>query len=161
MDRLLGVETEYALGISDARGASAKAGPVLDALMRSARSQLATLPDETSRGVFLQNGARLYAERGFHPEVSTPECSNPWDVVRYIRAGETILLRLAGTLGGRRPAFFRCNVDYSGTGSTWGCHESYTSWVPADRVGVQLMPHLVSRMIYAGAGCLSALHTLQ
>ena len=152
MDRLLGVETEYALGAGDARGASGRASPVLEALLRSARSQLATLPDQLSHGVFLQNGARFYVDCGGHPEFTTPECSNPWDVVRYIRAGEAILLRLAGTLGRRRPAFFRCNVDYSGTGSTWGCHESYMHRADPALLPKQTIPHLVSRLVYAGAG---------
>src|SRR5262249_57858979 len=38
----------------------------------------------------------------------------------------------------------------------WGCHESHTSWQTPDRVGPMLLPHLVSRMIYAGSGCLSS-----
>jgi proteasome accessory factor A len=156
VERLLGVETEYALGASDARGASARAGPVLEALMRTARRHLATLPDEMSRGVFLQNGARFYVDCGGHPEFTTPECSNPWDVVRYIQAGAAILLRLAGTPRGPRraaqPAFFRCNVDYSGTGSTWGCHESYMHRADPALLPKQMIPHLVSRLVYAGAG---------
>jgi Pup-ligase protein/Tetratricopeptide repeat len=158
VERLLGVETEYALGACLARGGTprSRAGPGLEALVRNARSRLATLPDETSRGVFLQNGARFYVDCGGHPEFTTPECSNPWDVVRYIRAGELILLRLAGTLGGRwlarRPPFFRCNVDYSGTGSTWGCHESYMHRADPGLLPKQMIPHLVSRLVYAGAG---------
>jgi len=155
VERLFGVETEYALG--GERGvANGRSAPVLDALMKSARTQLATLPDELSRGVFLQNGARFYVDSGGHPEFTTPECSNPWDVVRYIRAGEAILVRLAGTLRGRRPsgepAFFRSNVDYSGAGTTWGCHESYMHRTAPSELPKQLIPHLVSRVVYAGAG---------
>ena len=47
----------------------------------------------------------------------------------------------------------RCNVDYSGVPSTWGCHESYMHRV-ANPVAVppQIVPHLVSRIIYTGAG---------
>src|SRR2546422_11599753 len=66
VERLLGIETEYALGGGEGRGASARSGTVLDAIMRGARSQLATLPDELSRGVFLQNGARFYIDCGGH-----------------------------------------------------------------------------------------------
>jgi hypothetical protein len=155
VERLLGVETEYALGTADGHGASARAGPVLEALLRSARNRLATLPDEMSHGVFLQNGSRFYADCGGHPEFTTPECDNPWDVVRYIRAGEAILLRLAATVGGRRsgrPALFRCNVDYSGTGTTWGRHESVMHRADPARLPEQMIPHLVSRLVYAGAG---------
>ncbi|MFL6107683.1 MAG: proteasome accessory factor PafA2 family protein, partial [Marmoricola sp.] len=37
--------------------------------------------------VILTNGARLYVDHA-HPEYSTPECTNPLDVVRWDKAGE-------------------------------------------------------------------------
>ena len=48
----------------------------------------------------LTNGARYYVDHA-HPEYSTPECSNPLEVVVHDRAGELILQPLDG---GRRPA---------------------------------------------------------
>ncbi len=156
-DRLFGIETEYAVCATNARGTRLPRSQVLDGLMRSARRQLPHLPDELHHGLFLANGARFYVDCGGHPELTTPECSNPWDVVRYIRAGEAILLRLAAGDGGRRPAarttFFRTNVDYSGSQSTWGCHESYMHRQnSADLLPKQIIPHLVSRLVYTGAG---------
>ena len=74
-DRLLGIETEYAVSVTDARGGRVDQARVLDALMRSARRQLPHLPDEMSHGFFLQNGARFYIDAGGHPELTTPECS--------------------------------------------------------------------------------------
>ena len=97
-DRLFGIETEYALAAIDARGGRVNQGQALDGLMRIARSRLPHLPDELSHGLFLQNASRFYVDSGGHPEFTTPECSNPWDVVRYIRAGESILLRLGDPL---------------------------------------------------------------
>jgi proteasome accessory factor A len=47
---------------------------------------------------------------------------------------------------------FRCNVDYSGGQTTWGCHESYLHRTPPDGLQSQIIPHLVSRLIYTGAG---------
>jgi hypothetical protein len=47
---------------------------------------------------------------------------------------------------------FRCNVDYSGSQSTWGCHESYMHRNPQDALQAQIIPHLVTRLIYTGAG---------
>jgi len=47
---------------------------------------------------------------------------------------------------------FRCNVDYGGSESTWGCHESYLHRIPQDGLQPQIIPHLVSRLIYTGAG---------
>src|SRR6185437_13221606 len=38
---------------------------------------------------------------------------------------------------------------------TWGTHESYTCWAPVLHAASALIPHLVSRIVYAGAGCLS------
>lgn len=38
----------------------------------------------------LLNGARFYVDMG-HPEYSTPECSNPLDLVIHDKAGEMIL----------------------------------------------------------------------
>jgi tetratricopeptide (TPR) repeat protein len=155
-ERLLGIETEYALFASDARGARTNPAQALDALMRNARRQLPYLSDEISRGLFLQNGARFYIDSGGHPEMTTPECGNPWDVVRYIRAGESILLRLAdekeGTRSTKRVALFRCNVDYSGGHTTWGCHESYLHRIDPKTLPEQIIPHLVSRLVYTGAG---------
>src|SRR5215218_9049462 len=41
--------------------------------------------------VILTNGARLYVDHA-HPEYSTPECTNPLDVVRWDKAGEQVAL---------------------------------------------------------------------
>ena len=155
-ERLFGIETEYALTALDAQGARLQQNGVLGGLMRNARRLFPHLPDEVSHGVFLGNASRLYVDAGGHPELSTPECDNPWDVVRYVRAGDATLLQVADGIGTRRPArttaVFRGNVDYSGSGSTWGSHESYLLHVPPASVAKPLIPHLVSRLVYAGAG---------
>ena len=39
--------------------------------------------------VILTNGARLYVDHA-HPEYSTPECTNPRDVVKWDKAGEQV-----------------------------------------------------------------------
>jgi hypothetical protein len=44
--------------------------------------------------VILTNGARLYVDHA-HPEYSTPECTNPLDVVTWDKAGEQIMLDAA------------------------------------------------------------------
>ena len=53
--------------------------------------------------VILTNGARLYVDHA-HPEYSTPECTNPRDVVRWDKAGEQVMLdasRFAAAIPGR------------------------------------------------------------
>ena len=155
-ERLFGVETEYALTAIGARGQSLDRAPIAEAVMHLARTTLPCLPDEFSGGMFLQNGARFYVDVGLHPECTTPEVSNPWDAVRYVQAGERLLLCLATAVAAKRRAgqllLMRCNVDYGGTRSTWGCHESYMHRADPRAMPKQIVPHLVSRLIYTGAG---------
>src|SRR6476659_8972724 len=44
--------------------------------------------------VILTNGARLYVDHA-HPEYSTPECTNPRDVVKWDKAGEQVMAEAA------------------------------------------------------------------
>ncbi len=154
---LFGIETEYAIAGLSASG-TADTESILFDLMERARQQLIQLPDlHPTRGIFLKNGSRFYADCGLHPEVCTPECTNPWDAVRYIQAGHRILARLASSveaesMPGTEIMAFRCNVDYSGSHSTWGCHESYLHLNSQRALQSQIVPHLVTRLIYTGAG---------
>jgi proteasome accessory factor A len=155
--RLFGIETEYALACLPHDGGTETRARVLGRLLDEARRTLPHLRDTSARGLFLQNGSRLYVDCGQHPELATPECTDPADLVRYVVAGERILATLASAVrdgGGARTeaALFRCNVDYSGAGTTWGCHESYLHRADPDLLATQLVPHLVSRVIYTGAG---------
>lgn len=156
VERLFGIETEYAFTALTKEGLPLPRKDLLDQLLELARHRLSHLPDRNG-GLFLSNGARFYVDSGLHPEMTTPECTNPWDVVRYVKAGEEILANLATQIesqdgGATQPMLFRCNVDYAGTGSTWGCHESYLHRVHPGMFPKQIVPHLVSRVIYAGAG---------
>jgi proteasome accessory factor A len=155
-DLLFGVETEYAItGMSS--GGVVDRDEILQRVMGHARRSLIHLPDMYSaRGIFLQNGSRFYVDCGSHPEICTPECANPWDAVRYIQAGHSILSDLASSVESAFPQgteilCFRCNVDYS-AGTTWGTHESYLHHMSQDELQPQVIPHLVSRLIYTGAG---------
>lgn len=155
-ERLLGVETEYALTTlaHDGRPLSAEEGALR--LIRLAVEKLVHLPScSGANSIFLPSG-RLYIDSGMHPEFSPVECSNPTDVVRYILAGEQILLKLATELENdpriHKVLLFKCNVDYSGARTTWGCHESYLHMADPKVLSQQIIPHLVSRIIYTGAG---------
>ena len=156
-ERLLGIETEYAFSAFDRAGRPVDRFAALLGMLRLARAHYPALSDGSGRGVFLGNSSRFYLDAPDHPEYSTPECANPWDVVRYAGAGEQILQSLATRLVSehRRIAetvILRCNVDYSGSGSTWGCHESYLHRCSPRLLPAALLPHLVSRVIYTGAG---------
>ncbi len=151
---LFGLETEYAIGGTVAT-ASLRPREAVRFVMDEARRSLVYLTDSNG-SFYLSNGARLYTDCGWHPEFCTPECLDPWDLVRYVRAGERILVGLADRVRASKPGvdlwFLRTNVDYGDSLATWGCHESYLSRKPPAEVASDLLPHLVARVVFCGAG---------
>jgi proteasome accessory factor PafA2 len=105
--------------------------------------------------VILTNGARLYVDHA-HPEYSTPECTNPRDVVRWDKAGEQVMLdaaRLAGTIPGAAPILlYKNNTDNKG--ASYGAHENYLMRrsTPFAEIVRHLTPFFVSRQVVCGAG---------
>jgi len=102
----------------------------------------------------LANGARLYNDHG-HPEYSTPECRSLRDLVAHDRAGERIILecaRLREREIGRAVSLFKNNTDFHG--ASYGCHENYLCRrdVPFEKLLNGLLPFLVTRILFAGAG---------
>ncbi len=60
--------------------------------------------DTGMANVILPNGARLYVDHA-HPEYSSPEVTNPLDVVRWDKAGELVMLeavRRVASMPGRQ-----------------------------------------------------------
>ncbi len=156
-ERLFGMEIEYGC----APRSRDPARPIRsrdwsDRLMTVARERLPHLPATDGGGIYLANGARFYVDCS-HPEMTTPECANPWDVVRYMQAGERMLTSIAEEIQRREPALaefllFKTNVDHSGNGTTWGCHTSFMHRGDPKEFPDQIIPHLVSRIVYSGAG---------
>ncbi len=137
------------------------------------RGQRRLSPDEVARylfrrvvswgrssNVFLENGARLYLDVGSHPEYATPECDSLHDLVVHDKAGERILEALVRSAeqrlreeGIRGDVYlFKNNTDSAG--NSYGCHENYLVERDGDftRSTDVLIPFLVSRQVYAGAG---------
>ncbi len=137
------------------------------------RGQRRLSPDEVARylfrrvvswgrssNVFLANGARLYLDVGSHPEYATPECDSLLDLVAHDKAGEWILGQLLESAEQRLAEegirgdiyLFRNNTDSAG--NSYGCHENYLTSRDDDlnHYSEVLIPFLVSRQIYAGAG---------
>jgi len=137
------------------------------------RGQRRLSPDEVARylfrrvvswgrssNVFLQNGARLYLDVGSHPEYATPECDSIHEAVVHDKAGERILEQLL--LGAERRLaeegirgdiyLFKNNTDSAG--NSYGCHENYLTARHDEfsHYSDALIPFLVTRQIYAGAG---------
>jgi len=113
-----------------------------------------------SSNVFLGNGARLYLDVGSHPEYATPECDSIYDLVVHDKAGERILEQLLtsaeqrlGDEGVHGDVYlFKNNTDSAG--NSYGCHENYCTSRRDDfsSYAEVLIPFLISRQIYAGAG---------
>ncbi len=109
--------------------------------------------------VILTNGARLYVDHA-HPEYSTPECTNPRDVVLWDKAGEVVMqdaCRFAGqsstgTPGAAPIVLYKNNTDNKG--ASYGAHENYLMRrsTPFGDIVRHLTPFFVSRQVFAGAG---------
>jgi WD40 repeat protein len=153
---LMGMETEYALVALSPRDERLEQDELMQRLMDRAVSAWPHLPARSETGIFLPNGGRLYVDTGGHLEFSTPECSQPAELVRHVAAGDRIVLALADELAADDPdigeiAVLRTNVDYA-SGTTWGCHESYLHTVDGDAMAKQLLPLLASRVLFGAGG---------
>jgi proteasome accessory factor A len=158
---LMGTETEYAVSGRTPRGVLPPE-EVYTLLNTALRKERLWLPDVNGgQAIYLQNGGRFYMDSGGHPEYATPEAATPAQVACYDKAGERLLAVARARVRAEQPTT-EITLAKNNVGAVfadrivWGCHESHTCWVHTDRVGPQLMRHLVSRMVYAGAGCLSA-----
>ncbi|MCL2466556.1 MAG: proteasome accessory factor PafA2 [Micrococcales bacterium] len=111
--------------------------------------------DPGTANVILTNGARLYVDHA-HPEYSSPEVTNPYDLVVWDRAGELVVLEcvraLAANPGLPDVTLYKNNVD--GKGATYGTHENYlvNRDVPFAGIVAWLTPFLVTRQVFCGAG---------
>ncbi len=152
--RIFGIENEY--GVTCALRGHRRLSP--DEVARYLFRRVVSWG--RSSNVFLVNGARLYLDVGSHPEYATPECDSVYDLVAHDKAGERILetliesaeqrLREEGIQGDIY--LFKNNTDSAG--NSYGCHENYLTSRRDDfsEYAEVLIPFLVSRQIYAGAG---------
>jgi proteasome accessory factor PafA2 len=112
--------------------------------------------EEIKSDLVLSNGARFYNDHA-HPEYSTPECTTLRELVAQDKAGERILAECARRRNLKLPneqevRLYKNNTDFSG--HSYGCHDNYlmdreVSW---DRIVAGILPFLVTRQIFAGAG---------
>ncbi|MCC7418981.1 MAG: proteasome accessory factor PafA2 family protein [Planctomycetaceae bacterium] len=156
-NRLFGLETEYAFSALGRNGQRLDRAEWATRFMEHATSRLPNLPDRAAGGMFLETGGRFYRDSGYHPELTTPEVTNPWDVCRYVVAGDRLLQEVAHHLATQytdlgQIILSRSNVSYGPHPTTWACHESYGHQSTLDVLPSNLIPHLVSRIIYTGSG---------
>ena len=110
---------------------------------------------EIKSDLVLSNGARFYNDHA-HPEYSTPEVTNPRDVVLWDKAGERVMAeasRRAATIPGSLPIhLYKNNTDNKG--ASYGAHENYLMrrQTPFADIVMHLTPFFVTRQIVCGAG---------
>ena len=155
---LMGAETEYAFTPIGADGSVLNRTLYSGYLVSLAADHYSLLHGRDEHDLFLANGGRLYVDSGvglINIEYSSPECANPEELIAHVRAGDEILASLARELEQKYPELERafiskCNFDYSG--HTSGAHENYLHTASQKKLAPQLIPHLVSRVIYTGGG---------
>jgi proteasome accessory factor A len=149
MPFVYGEEVEYGLVLLNSR----------EKFPRLARSLFAPLLHASpEKGIFTANGSRFYVDRE-HPEMATPECVQPADLVLWSMANDLYLLELKGkaqdlwTREGREGSIqiFKNNSDGD---ISFGCHENYmiSIEIPMERLIYFLMPFLVTRQLFCGTG---------
>jgi proteasome accessory factor A len=111
---------------------------------------------EIKSDLVLSNGARFYNDHA-HPEYSTPECTTLREIVAQDQAGERILAECAKRRNSHLPAgcearLYKNNTDF--VGHSYGCHDNYLMRrdVPWEWLVRDVVPFLVTRQIFAGAG---------
>ncbi len=180
----MGLETEYGCLISDAGNESGI--ETLDQRGSGGRGRLGRNPEKVSyqvkeyvfkrkrlglmdlhqrthdeppgNGGFLLNGGRIYLDMG-HLEYASPECMTLADLVAYDRAGDKILQGALEEMNlADQVSIIKNNIDHQ-TGATFGSHENYlvARDFPFSYDGLgQLLPFLVTRQIFTGAGRVGA-----
>lgn len=185
MYRVMGIETEYGIaarGVAEdsfthslmilaaAKGHAAPSAiwdyagenPSKDArgFQVEEETEVPGADDNRDINKLVRNGGRLYIDAG-HPEYSTPECSNPLDLVTHEKAGELLLARCLQEVneqgaGERSLVLYKNNSD--GKGNSYGCHENYQTLreVPFEHLAEVLAAFLVTRQVLCGAGKVGA-----
>lgn len=109
--------------------------------------------DPSLSNAVLTNGARLYVDHA-HPEYSSPEVTNPQDLVTWDVAGEDVVLAAARELDrvGIDVVLYKNNID--GKGASYGTHENYLVErdVPFESITALLTSFLVTRQVFTGSG---------
>ncbi len=169
-DRLVGVETEYALRFHPFHPDSPRvANAVLfERLVRHVRAKVPLVCALIKEfGWFLANGGAVRLERipffAMLPESglvegATPECRGPRQLLLYQRAQDVLLSRAAAASGEGDGTVALLKNNRDGSGSCYGSHENYEATVATGpalffwRLGLALLlPLLVPVLIVSAA----------
>ncbi|MBB5748951.1 Pup--protein ligase [Micrococcus sp. TA1] len=152
--RIYGVETEFGVHYSHPGARPLTPEEVARYLFRP------VVEWGRSSNVFVSNGSRLYLDVGSHPEYATAECSTLDELVAVDKAGEVMMQQLIDQATERMAAdgftgtiyLYKNNADSAG--NSYGSHENYllNRRTEFRRLSEALIPFLITRQLYAGAG---------
>jgi proteasome accessory factor A len=166
LHRIFGLETEYGLLINQERPEHSPtwiAHRIRDHVFFKQRRGVVDLhhrghDEPPGNGGFLTNAGRIYMDMG-HLEFASPECGTLSDLIASDRAGDRILQQALDELGlSDHVSLIKNNIDHA-TDATFGSHENYlvSRQFPFTRRGLGLLiPFLVTRQIFTGAGRIGA-----
>ncbi len=169
LNRIFGLETEYGLLINKDRpdhSPSWVAHQIRDHLFHRQQRGILDLhhrghDEPPGNGGFLTNAGRIYLDMG-HLEYASPECASLADLVASDRAGDQLIQQAIEAMGlGDQVSLIKNNIDHE-TDATFGSHENYlvTRRFPFSRRGLGLLvPFLVTRQIFTGAGRIGSADT--
>ena len=134
--------------------------PGSDARGRVQPGSLAPMIETHLANAVLTNGARFYVDHA-HPEYSSPEVSTPLEAVLFDRAGEEVLRRAMDEVRARyrdAPPIVVYKNNSDAKGNSYGTHENYLTSreVPFNDVIAAMVPHLITRQVFCGAGKVAA-----
>lgn len=123
------------------------------------RLLFAPFPGSTpEKGIFIPNGSRFYMDRG-HPEMATPECAHPHDLLLWSMANDLFLLEIKEKAETRlkyegRGDFIQIFKNNTDDNVSFGCHENYmiSQNISIERIIRCLMSFLVTRQVFCGTG---------
>jgi proteasome accessory factor A len=166
LNRIFGLETEYGLLINQDRPKHSPtwlAHRIRDHIFHTEQQGVLDLhhrghDEPPGNGGFLLNAGRVYLDMG-HLEYASPECGTLADMVAFDRAGDLLIQNALEKAGlGEDVSLIKNNIDHM-TDATFGSHENYlvTREFPFDLQGLgKLVPFLVTRQIFTGAGRIGA-----
>ncbi len=169
LNRIFGLETEYGLLINQDRpdhSPSWIGHKIRDHLFRARQRGVLDLhhrghDEPPGNGGFLTNAGRIYLDMG-HLEYASPECATLADLVASDRAGDQLLQEAIDEMGlSDQVSLIKNNIDHE-TDATFGSHENYlvSRRFPFSRRGLGLLvPFLITRQIFTGAGRIGAADT--
>ncbi|MHC5182705.1 MAG: proteasome accessory factor PafA2 family protein [Planctomycetota bacterium] len=144
-----GTESEFAI-----LGEKAAREQFVRGLPSWCRQRFSALQSRTGKQDLFLPWGRLYVDVGQHPEWATAEATDPWMVIYLQKVGEDILSQIAKEFS-EDVIISRHNVDCL-SATSWGFHENYlTHYSSKKQFAEVLIPHLVTRIVYTGAGGLN------